>query len=141
MNLPMKSAIEQRGLMKISASAHKIGNRAIHVLGPARLFTAAICAVGASIGPAVVARAQPQREPSSVACINPYSGASWTIRIDYEQRTVDSNPAQIDAATISWRDSANGWYYVLDRKSGKLTVTVASATGGNFLHDQCKLDH
>jgi hypothetical protein len=38
-----------------------------------------------------------------------------------------------------WRDAANGWNYRLDRKSGALTVTLASATGGNFLFDRCAL--
>jgi len=76
---------------------------------------------------------------SAVTCVNPASGASWQIRIDYDRGAVDSNPARIDAAEISWRDAANGWNYRLDRKSGALTVTLASATGGNFLFDRCAL--
>ena len=75
----------------------------------------------------------------AVTCTNPYSGASWQIAIDYDQKTVDSNPARISDAEISWRDAKDGWNYTLDRKSGKLTVVLASATGGNFLHDRCKL--
>ena len=75
----------------------------------------------------------------AVTCTNPYSGATWQIAIDYDQKTVDSNPARISDAEISWRDAKDGWNYTLDRKSGKLTVVLASATGGNFLYDRCKL--
>ena len=75
----------------------------------------------------------------AVTCTNPFSGASWQIAIDYDLKTVDSNPARIDDMEISWRDAKDGWRYTLDRKSGALTVVLASATGGNFLHDQCRL--
>ena len=75
----------------------------------------------------------------AVTCTNPFSGASWQIAIDYDRRTVDSNPARISDTEISWRDAKDGWNYTLDRKSGKLTVILASATGGNFLYDRCSL--
>jgi len=75
----------------------------------------------------------------SVTCTNPYSGASWRIAIDYDLKTVDSNPASIDETQIWWRDAKDGWRYTLDRKSGALTVVLASATGGNFLFDQCRM--
>ena len=75
----------------------------------------------------------------AVTCANPYSGVTWQIRIDYDRSTVDSNPARINDATISWRDAKDGWSYTLDRKSGKLTIILASSTGGSFLYDQCKL--
>ena len=78
-------------------------------------------------------------EGVAVTCTNPFSGASWQIAIDYDLKTVDSNPALIDEAEISWRDANDGWRYTLDRKSGALTVVLASSTGGNFLHDQCRL--
>jgi hypothetical protein len=127
--------------MKTSAYAYKMGSKAYRGLNLGRLPRVAVYAFALSIVLAGAAYAQSPRSPVSVECTNPYSGARWTIKIDYGQRTVDSNPAQIDDTTISWRDSANGWYYELDRKTGNLTVTVASATGGNFLHDQCALDH
>ena len=73
----------------------------------------------------------------ALTCTNPISGASWRIMVDYEQATVDSNPARVSDSEISWRDAKDGWRYTLDRKSGKLTVVLASATGGNFLYDQC----
>ncbi len=75
----------------------------------------------------------------SVTCTNPFSGATWQIAIDYDLKTVDSNPASIGEAEIWWRDAKDGWRYTLDRKSGKLTVVLASSTGGNFLYDQCRL--
>jgi len=139
MNLPAKIVVERHGVMKTSAYAYKIGRKAVQGLRLARPLAATICAWALGSVVVVVANAQARHSPAAIDCVNPYSGATWTIKIDYDQRTVDSNPANIDDATIAWRDSANGWYYVLDRKSGKLTVTVASATGGNFLHDQCKL--
>jgi hypothetical protein len=80
-----------------------------------------------------------QAEAVSVVCTNPYNGVSWRIAIDYNLKTVDSNPAGIDETQIWWRDAKDGWRYTLDRKSGALTVVLASATGGNFLFDQCRM--
>src|SRR5215468_3015775 len=71
---------------------------------------------------------------SAITCTNPASGASWQVRIDYDRATADSNPARITDASISWRDRSDGGNYTLDRKSGELTVIVASSTGGYFLH-------
>jgi hypothetical protein len=53
---------------------------------------------------------------------------------------VDSNPVRIDDAKISWHDRTDGGNYTLGRKSGKLTVIVASSTGGYYLYDHCKPD-
>jgi hypothetical protein len=78
---------------------------------------------------------------SAVTCTNPASGARWQIRIDYERNTVDAYPARITEGKISWRDASDGSNYSLDRKSGDLTVVVASSTGGYFLYDHCKLDN
>lgn len=76
---------------------------------------------------------------SAITCSNPVSGASWQIRIDYDKGTVDSNPATIDDVKISWHDATDGGNYTLDRKSGNLTVIVASSTGGYFVYDRCTL--
>jgi hypothetical protein len=127
-------------MMKNSAVAQKRGNVAMcrPALTP---IIAAIASAAASVaGPMTVAKAQAQRGEVAITCTNPYSGASWQIHVDYDRSTVDSNQAKISEDTISWR-AQNGWNYSLDRASGKLTVILASATGGNFLYDQCKLDH
>jgi hypothetical protein len=99
----------------------------------ANIRTASFAAFAACIG----ADGQAKAGEVAVTCANPVSGATWQIRVDYDQKTVDSNPASISESEISWRDAKDGWRYRLDRKSGKLTVTLASATGGNFLYDHC----
>ena len=78
---------------------------------------------------------------ATTTCTNLSSGANWQIRIDYAKATVDSNPARISDAQISWRDASDGGNYTLDRKSGKLTVILASSTGGYFLHHHCRLEN
>jgi len=103
------------------------------------LAVALACLGGAvmswNLGPNIALAAE-----SAVTCTNPASGANWQIRIDYERSTVDTYPANISEAKISWRDASDGGNYTLDRKSGNLTVVVASSTGGYFLYDRCKLD-
>jgi len=100
-------------------------------------------AIGVLLGShsAPAAAAETQRGEVAITCTNPVSGATWQIRVDYDRSTVDANPARISDATISWRDAADGWNYTLDRKTGNLTVILASATGGNFLYDHCKLEN
>ena len=83
--------------------------------------------------------AQPHPHAAMITCTNPASGATWQISIDYDRATVDANPARVSDAEISWHDAKDGGNYTLDRKSGKLTVIVASSTGGYFLHDHCRL--
>jgi hypothetical protein len=100
------------------------------------LMILGIVAVGA---PALAGDA-PKGE-TAITCTNPASGTSWQLRIDYVRRTADSNPARISDAQISWHDSTDGGNYTLDRKSGELTVIVASSTGGYFLHHRCKLEN
>ena len=87
-----------------------------------------------------VASGTPRGE-SAITCTNPASGASWQVKIDYDRATADSNPARINDAQISWHDSTDGGNYTLDRRSGELTVVVASSTGGYFLHHRCKLEN
>jgi hypothetical protein len=111
-------------------------------MGKRRSFSAqARTAAIAALAAAAIAASGRAAEAAGLAvtCTNPFSGASWQIAIDYDLKTVDSNPASIDETEISWRDAKDGWRYTLDRKSGALTVILASATGGNFLHDQCQL--
>ncbi len=64
------------------------------------------------------AQAKRRAARAPITCTNPASGASWQIKIDYDRGTVDSNPARISDAEISWHDAADGWNYTLDRKSG-----------------------
>ena len=102
-----------------------------------KTLAAAIAAL--AVGMAGPAMSDEPHGATAITCSNPASDATWQIRIDYDRSTVDSYPARISDAEISWRD-ANGWNYRLDRKSGALTVVLASATGGNFLHHRCKLE-
>jgi len=85
--------------------------------------------------------AKAQNGSTAITCANTTSGASWQIRIDYDRSTVDSNPARVSTATISWRDPKDGGNYTLDRKSGNLTAIVASSTGGAFFYSRCKLEN
>jgi hypothetical protein len=78
---------------------------------------------------------------TAISCSNVSSGASWQIKVDYDHSTVDSNPAHVSDAEISWHDATDMGNYTLDRKSGKLTVIVPSSTGGYIIWDRCKLDH
>lgn len=89
---------------------------------------------------AAVAGDTPRGE-ATITCSNLTSGATWQVRIDYDHRTADSNPARISDAQISWHDPTDGGNYTLDRASGELTVVVASSTGGYFLHHRCKLQN
>ncbi|MGA9427982.1 MAG: hypothetical protein WA889_22995 [Xanthobacteraceae bacterium] len=99
----------------------------------------ALALPGLAIAFSPTAAAAPTGE-KTITCTNPTSGANWQIKVDYDRKTVDSLPAAISDGQISWH-SAGGENYKLDRKSGNLTVVVASSTGGYFLHDTCKLDN
>ena len=87
------------------------------------------------------AMADTQQSETAITCTNSASGASWQVKIDYSRATADSYPARISDAEISWHDRSDGGNYTLDRKSGKLTVIVASSTGGYFLHHRCQLQN
>lgn len=71
-------------------------------------------------------------------CTNPASGASWQITVDLAHHRFDMFPAEIDAHSIRWRDTAQGGFYDLDRATGELTMRNAASTGGYFLRDQCR---
>lgn len=121
--------------MKIYTSAH---NFSIEPRNCGSILVGLVYAL--AIGTVVwVSSAHAQNGEAAITCTNPASGATWQIHINYDRRTVDSNPAVIGDAVIEWQES-NGWRYTLDRKIGTLRVVVASATGGNFLYDQCKMD-
>jgi len=95
-----------------------------------------------AVGVAVAATAgEAQRGEAAITCTNVSSGTSWQIRVDYDKSTVDSNPARINEAEISWHDTTDGGNYTLDRKSEKLTVVVASSTGGYSLFHRCRLQN
>jgi len=105
-----------------------------------RPFAAVIAALAAGLAVAAIAAAA-QPGSAAVTCTNPASGASWLINIDYDKATVDSYPASISDTEISWHDAKNLSNYTLDRKSGDLTMVVASSTGGYFVHDHCRLEN
>ena len=91
--------------------------------------------------PALAALAAPalaQHGASAMTCTNPASGAAWQIAIDYDRGTVNANPARISDAEITWHDPSDNGNYTLDRKTGNLTMIVASSTGGAFFYHRCK---
>jgi len=105
-----------------------------------RPLAAAIAALAAGLAVAALCGAA-RAAVTAITCTNPASGASWLINIDYDKATVDSNPARISDAKISWRSAQDLGNYTLDRKSGDLTVIIASSTGGYFLYDRCRLEN
>jgi hypothetical protein len=137
----LEIAFSSSGMTKMYASAYGEGKRKSGIRLGYHSSRASALAGFALAFVAFVLRASAQPGEIAVTCTNPHSGATWQIRIDYARNTVDSNPARINDATISWRDAKDGWNYSLDRKSGKLTVVLASSTGGSFLYDQCKLEN
>jgi hypothetical protein len=94
-----------------------------------------------AVGISVPASGVEAKHQTDTTCTNPVSGTNWQIKIDYEGKTVDSNPAYFTDAKISWRDAKDGANYTLDRKSGNLTVVFASSTGGSFLYHRCRLEN
>lgn len=134
----MKIGASVAMVMKIYAHAYKNGWPPLAAVILTRALGSTVCAFGFLVAFAVTG-ATAQHGQSAITCTNPYSGATWQINVDYDRGTVDSAPARISDESIAWK-ADNGWKYTLDRKSGKLTVVLSSATGGNFLYDQCKLD-
>ncbi len=106
------------------------------VISAALAYFALACVFAA---PALSLEAQHgQRE---ITCVNSSSGARWQIKVDYDQKTVDTNPATIGDNRIAWRDAKDGWRYSLDLKTGELYVVFASSMGGNTYFHSCLLDH
>lgn len=104
-----------------------------------RMLTAAM--VGLAGGLAVpTIDGYAQESETALTCTNPVSGASWQIRIDYRKPAVDSHPAAISGAGISWFDPKDGSNNTLNRQSGELTARVASSTGGYFRRARCALE-
>jgi hypothetical protein len=119
---------------------HRLMIPAEALLSVTRRSVAAMAALAAVIVlPVGAARAE--AGATAITCTNPASGTTWQIQIDYRKGTVDSYPADITDATIAWHDPKDGGNYTLDRKSGSLTVIVASSTGGYFLHHRCRLNN
>jgi hypothetical protein len=81
-----------------------------------------------------------QQSAAAITCTNPASGASWQVMIDYGKATVDSYPAKISRTEISWFDRKEQGNYTLDRRSGDLSVSIASSTGGYFRRSRCELE-
>jgi hypothetical protein len=104
-----------------------------------RVLTAGLAGLAAGLAAPTINGDTQQRE-AALTCTNPVSGTSWQIAIDYRKATVDSNPAEITRAEISWFDPRDGGHYTLDRLSGALTASVASSTGGFFRHARCSLE-
>jgi hypothetical protein len=103
-----------------------------------RLLAVGVAALAAGLASQKSGEAA-QQGATVMTCTNPVSGTSWQVLIDYRQATVDSNPARITRDRISWFDPKDGSNYMLDRRSGDLTATVASSTGGYFRHARCSL--
>ena len=90
-------------------------------------LTKFVTGIGLALGmaPRAIGAETPHGE-TVMTCANIASGASWQISIDYDHSTVDSIPASISDAVISWH-TGDGQNFKLDRKSGDLTVTLASS--------------
>ena len=104
-----------------------------------RSVTAFIVLIAAIVTPLAAIRSQPvSAAVATLRCTNPYSGAVWDLTIDYDRRLADAFPAEITKTRITWRDTSHGGNYLLDRRSGTLTVTYPSSTGGFSLRDKCE---
>ena len=77
-------------------------------------LVAGIGGLAAALTAANLRSAAAQHGETATTCTNVASGANWQIRIDYDRATVDSNPARISDAQISWRDASDGGNYTLD---------------------------
>ena len=73
----------------------------------ARRLAGGIGALAVGISAAAIGGEAPHGE-TAITCTNVSSGANWQIKIDYDKGTVDSNPARISDAEISWHDPSDG---------------------------------
>jgi hypothetical protein len=103
------------------------------------VVAAAILGLTANLAAPVI-NAAAQESEATLTCTNPVNGFSWQLLIDYRNAAVDSNPAAITTAAVTWFDPKDRSYYRLDRKSGDLGATVASSTGGYSRHARCTLE-
>ncbi len=73
----------------------------------------------------------------NLRCTNAASGSSWDIAVDPDHGRVDNIAAEINGASITWRDPENR-VYELNRGTGALRMRNASSTGGYFLYYTCR---
>ena len=93
---------------------------------------------GLIVGSAVASsNGEAQNGTTALRCVNSRSGVSWQIVVDYGRGTVDTQPAKISSASVSWFDEKDRGSYTLDRKTGDLTASFASSTGGYFRYARC----
>jgi hypothetical protein len=107
----------------------------------ARIRFATIIAAALSlglIGLRLTDRQLAQAAEITFRCLNPASGATWTLKIDDERQTADSLAAEITPTRAVWHDTVHGGSYELDRRSGLLTFRNASSTGGYILYFRCQ---
>jgi hypothetical protein len=126
--------------MQIEQGMGRGAMKLLQLAGPLALGVA--CGLGLLVAceAASAVAGEAQHGEKTVVCTNLSSGSNWQIKIDYDHSTVDNIPATIWDDGIKW-STTDGAHYALDRKSGNLTVTVASTTGGFFLYDHCKLEN
>jgi len=74
----------------------------------------------------------------TILCVNPASGASWTVALNEAGQQADGHAARFGVREISWSNPSDGGAYELDRASGALEITRASSTGGYVTFDRCK---
>lgn len=101
-----------------------------------RVATAAVLALAGCLAATAGAQAA-ESGTLRLHCTNDKSGAGWDIAVDLDHARVDSQPATITAAQISWPDAKQGTYE-LERSTGKLVFRNASSTGGYFLYYTCR---
>jgi hypothetical protein len=103
-------------------------------VGSIALIASSLAGCG-PVGPA--ARARIGAGVRKVVCVNRASGAAWTVSLDETRRIADGQTARFSEAKIAWRNPADGGNYELDRRSGALSVTRASSTGGYMIFFDC----